>query len=452
MSPIHETVFDLLLNALLQISLFAVLAAVFSRLVAKARAKYQYSFYLTVLLLCLAAPVINTLWHTPSTVAAEISRQQVAADAGKSNQPFWSWRGHPSQHKQFTIAPGFQSWIVGIWGVLVLLRLARFIRAAHRVHRLRKDASVLSSTQVGMANQVIESRYRVALLESTAIDDPVTVGVFHPAILLPSKLLPDLGEPELSAILAHECGHICRRDFAVHLLCQLISLPVAWHPGIGYLMSKISQTRELACDDYAAARLGKRRSYANTLLHLASLCLRVPRGNAAGLGIFDGDNLETRIMRLTGKPFSLSRAGVIGLALAMSTTFGAGAVLAHAMSLQANSDSSNTAEKFAGTWHWMFDGKSFATMNLFRSPSGLTGSVTASQIRLNDDGTLSQADPSDDRTPKSISKATLDGTALQITVADGFEFTVTLKDDTHAEILPGGAPPNMKPIPAEKVH
>jgi hypothetical protein len=29
---------------------------------------------------------------------------------------------------------------------------------------------------------------------------------------------------------------------------------------------------------------------------------------------------------------------------------------------------------------------------------------------------------------------------------------VTLKDDTHAEILLGGAPPNMKPIAAEKVH
>jgi beta-lactamase regulating signal transducer with metallopeptidase domain len=451
MTPIHETVFDLLLNALLQISLFAVLAAVFSRLVAKVRAKYQYFFYLTVLLLCLAAPLINTLWHTPSTVAAQNSRQQVSSDVGGSNQPFWSWRGHPSQPKQFTIAPGLQRWIVGVWAVFVLLRLARFIRAVYRVHRLRKDASALS-TQVGTASQLIGSRFRVALLESTTIDDPVTVGVFHPAILLPSKLLPDLGEPELSAILAHEYGHICRRDFAVHLLCQLISLPVAWHPGIGYLMSKISQTRELACDDYAAARLGKRRSYANTLLHLASLCLRVPRGIAAGLGIFDGDNLESRIMMLTGKPFSLSRAAVIGLALATSLTFGAGAVLAHAMSLQASSDASNTAEKFAGTWHWMFDGKSFATMDLVRSASGLTGSVTASQIRLNDDGTLSQADPSDDRTPKSISKATLDGSALHVTVADGFEFTVTLKDDTHAEILPGGAPPNMKPIPAEKVH
>ena len=78
--------------------------------------------------------------------------------------------------------------------------------------------------------------------------------------------------------------------------------------------------------------------YANTLLRLASLCLHVPRGNAVGLGIFDGENLETRIMMLTEKRLSLSRAGVIGLALATSITFGAGAVLAHAISLQAGSD------------------------------------------------------------------------------------------------------------------
>src|SRR5215469_5668015 len=171
-------------------------------------------------------------------------------------------------------------------------------------------------------------------------------------------------------------------------------------------MSKISQTRELACDDYAATRLGKRRSYAKTLLHLASLCLHVPRGNAAGLGIFDGDNLETRIMMLTEKTRSLSRASVIGLTLATSFTFGAGAVLAHAMSLQASSEPSKTAEKFAGTWHWMFDGRSFSTMILVRSGSGFTGTVTPSRIALNDDGGLLRADPSEDSTPTPITKAT----------------------------------------------
>jgi hypothetical protein len=302
-----------------------------------------------------------------------------------------------------------------------------------------------------MASQIIEAKYHVALLESAAIDDPVTVGVFHPAILLPSKVLPNLGEQELSAVLAHEYAHIRRRDFPVHILSELISLPVAWHPGIGYLMSKISQTRELACDDYAAARLGKRRSHAKTLLRLASLCLRVPRNNTVALGIFDGDNLEDRIMMLTKKTLSLSRTGVIGLALATSITFAAGAVLAHSMSLQASSKPSNTAERFAGTWHWMFDGRSFATMILTRSGSRFTGTVTPSRIALNDDGTLRRADPSEDSTPKPITKASLEGSALHITT-DGFEFIATLKDDTHAEIHPVGAPPNMKPIPAEKVR
>ena len=91
-------------------------------------------------------------------------------------------------------------------------------------------------------------------------------------------------------------------------------------------------------------------------------------------------------------------------------------------------------------------------MILARKGSRFTGTVTPSQIALNDDGTLRQADPSEDSTPKPITKASLEGSALHITVADGFEFLATLKDDTHAEIHPVGAPPNMKPIAAEKVH
>ncbi len=160
-------------------------------------------------------------------------------------------------------------------------------------------------------------------------------------------------------------------------------------------------------------------------------------------------------MMLTEKTRSLSRTSLVGLALLASFTFGAGAVLAHATSLQAGSEASKTAEKFAGTWHWMYGRRSFSTMILVRSASGFTGSVTPSRIALADDGGLLQADPSEDSTPKPITKATLEGSALRVTVKDGdgsLEFTVTLKDATHAEIHPVGAPPNMKPIPAEKVH
>lgn len=240
--------------------------------------------------------------------------------------------------------------IVGIWGLFVVFRLVRFGQAVHRVRRLRIDASVLSRAQLGKANQIIDATNRVAFLASTDIDDPVTIGVFHPAIVLPGKMLPDLGEQELSAVLAHEYSHIRRGDFPVNILCELISLPFIWHPGVRYLMSKISQAREFACDDYAASRIGERRSYANILLRLASLCLHIPRDCAAGLGLFDGDNLETRIMMLTKKAVLLSRSSVLGLALATIITFGSGALLAHAMSPQANSKPSNKSEKFAGNW------------------------------------------------------------------------------------------------------
>ena len=452
MSPTRELLFDLLFNALLQVALLAIMAAASSRLIAKLRAKYQYCFYLFVLILSLAAPVVNTLWHRHSARVAKDSDSHILFGGRGTNYAASILRGSSEQHQSFIVPSRFKGWMIDAWAILVLLRLVRFCRAVGRVHRVRKTAVELSSVDVGMASLIIESRHRLALLESPEIDDPVAVGAFHPAIVLPSKLLPDLGEEELSAILAHEYGHIRRRDYPVHFLCELVALPLAWHPGVRYLKSKISQTRELACDDYAAECLGERNSYAETLLRLASLSFHVPRSNNIALGIFDGDNLETRIMMLTGRRPSLSRAGLIGLVLGTSIMFGAGAVLAHAISLQTSSDTSTTTAKFAGTWHWMFGRKSFATMILVRSGSNFTGSVTESRIALKSDGSLLRADPSDDAAPKEITRASLEGSSLHITVADGFEFTVTNKDETHAEIHPLRAPPNMKPISAEKVR
>ena len=103
----------------------------------------------------------------------------------------------------------------------------------------------------------------------------------------------------------------------------------------------------------------------------------------------------------------------------------------------------------------MFNGKSFSTMILVRDGSGFTGTVTPSRIALTHDGGLMRADPTENSTPSPITKANLEGSALHVTVGDGnepIEFIVTLKDETHAEIHPKGAPSNMRPIPAEKVH
>ena len=460
MSTIRELVFDWLFNASVQIGVFAILALVLSPFIAKAKAKYQHYFYLAIFALCLAAPVCNTFWQTRPSVVVKRSQQQLIQGTAAPAHPFWIWNGHSQMHEPTLLVPGAKTVLLVIWQVLFLYQLIQFGRCIYRVHRLRRDALLISFRETGMAGSGmtglgIEPPHGVALLESTAIDDPVTVGVFHPAIILPNKVIPALDGQDLTAILAHEYGHIRRKDFLVLLLCQLTALPVAWHPGIQYLMSKLSQTRELACDDYAAVRLGQRIVYARTLLRLASLCLQVPRSNAVGLGIFDGDNLENRIMMLTEKRTSLSRAGLIGLALTTSILFGSSTVLARAVSLQEASASTNTAKMFAGTWHWMFQGRSFSTMILVQNGSGITGTVTPSHIALDNDRDLSIADPVDNSTPTPISKTKMEGNALRVSLGDEnhlFEFLVTLKDATHAEIHPIGAPAAMKPIQAVRVN
>lgn len=156
-------------------------------------------------------------------------------------------------------------------------------------------------------------------------------------------------------------------------------------------------------------------------------------------------------MKLTMKNKLFTYTSLLGLVLTVGVTFGSGLVFARATSRQ-TTGSSVDAQRFAGTWNWMFQGTPFATMTLVRSGSGLTGTVTESRIALNDDGTLKKADVSDDKEPKQITKAELDGAVLQVTVADGFKFTVSLKDATHGEIVPAGAPPKMKPISLVRAH
>lgn len=453
MSAIRNFAFDWLFNASVQIGLFAILTAALSRFVAKTRATYQHWFFLAIFALCVTVPVMNTLWQIPPSVVTKGSQQLTQAPA-KANHFLWIWNGHSEAHHSIALAPGAKSALLIMWLLFSLYRLIQFSRGIYRVRRLRTDAIPIPRSEMGRARSILDA-HGIALLQSSALDDPATVGLFRPAIILPSKVIAALNEVDLTAILAHEYGHIRRKDFLVHLLCQLAALPLVWHPGIQYLMSRISQTRELACDEYAAIRVGKRIVYARTLLRLASLCLQVPRSSAMELGFFNNDNLEDRIMMLTEKRTSLSRAGVASLALATGLLFGSITVIARAVSLQEPLASGNRAQQFAGTWHWMFQGHSFSTMILVQNGSGYTGSVTPSRIALDGNGELTKADPSEDSAPAPISNTKLEGNGLHVTVVDGnepFEFVVTLKDAAHAEIHPVGAPPNMKPILAERAN
>jgi TonB family protein len=129
----------------------------------------------------------------------------------------------------------------------------------------------------------------------------MTMGLRRKFLLLPVSIVDALPDEDLHTVIAHEFAHMRRRDFAKNLLYEWLSLPVTYHPLLWLTRARIMESREMVCDQMAAAMTG-RNEYAQSLLRLASLLVagtlvRTPHA----VGIFDANVFERRLMNLTGK-------------------------------------------------------------------------------------------------------------------------------------------------------
>ncbi|MGZ3377517.1 MAG: M56 family metallopeptidase, partial [Phenylobacterium sp.] len=173
------------------------------------------------------------------------------------------------------------------------------------------------------------------------------VGVRAPVILVPHDMAAD-GE-DLRAALLHELAHVLRHDYAVNLACEVLTLPVCWHPALMALKAGVAKSRELACDAMAADALGSSKAYARRLVSLAqalgaqSLGGRPAAAAAAShnpssapsaalaVGLFGRSDLEDRLMHLmkpkdTEAP-ALRAARLCGLAAVGAGLLGSAALL-----------------------------------------------------------------------------------------------------------------------------
>jgi hypothetical protein len=107
-----------------------------------------------------------------------------------------------------------------------------------------------------------------AVFQSPLLTAPVTVGILHPRILLPTNWT-EWPQHKLHAVLAHEQAHVQRRDTLTSLLAHLNRCLFWFHPLAWWLQRKLSLTAECACDDAAIRSLGESRRYAEVLLEMA---------------------------------------------------------------------------------------------------------------------------------------------------------------------------------------
>jgi BlaR1 peptidase M56 len=210
--------------------------------------------------------------------------------------------------------------------------------------------------------------------------------------VLPEQLYtPETPTEVLASVVGHEMAHVRRRDFALNLALELLHLPISFHPAAALMRRRISETREMACDEMVAARLVEPETYARALVKLAGEMSR-PARPANTLGVFDADILEERIMRLVDKKARAGSFARRAVALASAVALGVTSAAASAYGFGVWQEQKNAARTFPqtsllGTWNFTTpDGKTrVATINVKSEGGKLAGTFVGYEYDKRDD-------------------------------------------------------------------
>ena len=303
------------LNALWIVPLAASAAWLAARILRSLGPRAQHLVWTAALVLAVILPVFPVLGS--AFIPAHGSARILA-----SSELFGSSAGPAAAHERgVTVLPFAVIRVLFGISIATLLwfaaRLAWLLRCT-RILRRGATPIALSAEQDQLWTRCLDafSLSRVALLASPDIAGPLTVGVRSPAILAPTGFLDRCTPSEFLAALGHECAHIRRRDYAKNLVCEILTLPIGFHPVAWMLKSQLGQTREMICDAATAGALLDPTRYAESLLRLAAAMLVVPRAaQLHAIGIFDGHILEKRIMLIQTKRPALTLAARCALAV-----------------------------------------------------------------------------------------------------------------------------------------
>ncbi len=337
METISQAALTFLVNSIWQVALFAGIAETGSRLLRGAPARYRHALWVVTFLAAIALPLaslhvrVTGLRAAPFSpplpaVAARPLAPGPAAASLSTGAPLptqvskaWFALWPAGAHRSLPIPPVAARVLLILYLVFFLYRLCRLGRAWFHTRRIRAGASpvtlpasvVAAAARCAQAMGIRPGRNQAgeSVLCSSRVHGPVTLGARHPVIILPAGLAACAAPDDLAAAMAHEMAHIVRRDYLKNLVYELLFLPVSFHPAAAFIRRRISETRELACDDMAAAALNP-SAYAHSLLSMARHLSRLAPSAVAcpeiSLGVFDAGILEERIMRLLAKKSSSS--------------------------------------------------------------------------------------------------------------------------------------------------
>ncbi len=324
MRNLEGAVLTFLLNALWQLPLLVAVAWAGAFLLRRAPAAFRHRVWVAALALAVLVPLVSAVLPSKRDVTQLVAGGPWSAAALDVLRPSASLAkdgGHAAARSDLSRAL-LRATVIG-YLLFVTALSVRLLRAWRRTERIARGAHAAPFGLVASSHECarLMGVRDVELCVSEAVAAPLTLGIRQPRIVLPARFAEAGSVLALRGVLVHELAHVRRRDCAVNLLCELLALPLAFHPLARLLRRRVAGARESACDEAAAAEVGA-PAYAATLLDVATAAAR--REHLAGaLGVLDGNCLEDRMKsvldtrrRLGRRPaLALLGAAVLGMSL-----------------------------------------------------------------------------------------------------------------------------------------
>jgi uncharacterized protein (TIGR03435 family) len=313
-----------LANHLWQSTLFAAVAGLLTLLLRKNQARWRYTLWLAASLKFLVPfALLMSLGSHLSWSKTPVAIQPGILVVEQIGGPFATSPGvAPSAPGFFTFfaryLPSlvFLAWISGcaatamFWG----LRWRRMKAAMHGLAPARtgREIELLSGLQAENPMEVVIS---------PSAFEPGIVGIFRPILLLPAEISGRLSDAQLEAVIAHELGHVRRRDNLAAAAHMLVEALFWFHPLVWWIGARLVEERERACDEDVLMRGCEPQVYAEGILKVCKFYLESPLVCVAGV---TGSNLKRRIEAImlqrisrkleTGKKLLLAALGVAAVA------------------------------------------------------------------------------------------------------------------------------------------
>ena len=266
----------LLTGLLVKPTLILGAAALFTGLLHRATAAARHLIWAGALVATLLLPLLDRVVPPIRITRFEPVASLVLPEAVRTGSTVEA--GSPADHARVPSNPPDISLLslrgpvlVILWLTGVVLLGARRVGSSITVRRMLRCGGGPHSALEGQVKTLARSsgvRRPVRLLLHPEMAAPAVAGVFHPVIILPAGAT-EWSEEQVRAVLAHELGHVARRDCLVNLLGDLAAVFYWCNPLVHLAVRRLRAESERACDDRVIRGGAEAEQYAQLLLNLA---------------------------------------------------------------------------------------------------------------------------------------------------------------------------------------